>query len=128
MMWATGEHLDETAIIMAECAGLSLAVGIIAGLCSYAVPLITKREVNIRRLCGTLVGISLDPARVRGDYARKIESFLDGSASVRGESELVHELARTRVRIALGEPCSPLEDHTDDLLERIRIQAGILKA
>jgi hypothetical protein len=84
----------------------------------------TKKESQIRSACGTIFGISLDPARVRRDYSQNIESFLDGVAIVSGASELAREVARTRVPIALGEPKEPLEDHTDDLLERIRIQEG----
>jgi hypothetical protein len=122
MMWITGEHLDELAMLMAKCVGLCFVGGIIGGGLTYAVPLTTQREKEIRRLCVTIFGISLDPARVRRDYARKIESFLDGFPPAPGEPERALELARTRVRIALGEPKEPLEDHTDDLLERIRVQ------
>jgi hypothetical protein len=81
----------------------------------------TRREKNIRRLCGTILGISADPARVRLDFAKSIDQRLSAPTVVDKLPKLVHELARTRVRIALGEPRLPLEDHTDDVLEQIRI-------
>ncbi len=125
MMWVTGERLDETATIMAKCVATCFAIGTVAGLCTYVVPFqMTTREREIRRLCGTILGISADPARVRCDFARAIESFLNGSEIAPGMLELAHELARTRLRIALGEPQTALEDHTDDILERIRIHVS----
>ena len=120
MMWITGEHFDDLAMLMARSVGLCFAVGIVAGLLTYALPLTTRREREIRRWCGTIFGISLDP-HVRRDHAQKLASFLDDVSPEPGGSDPVRELARTRLRIALGEPKVPLEDHTDDLLERIRI-------
>jgi hypothetical protein len=82
----------------------------------------TRREKQIRRMCGTILGISADPARVRLDFAKSMDDRLRATAVVGKLPKLAHELARTRVRIALGEPPLPLEDHTDDLLRRIEIQ------
>jgi hypothetical protein len=55
-------------------------------------------------------------ARVRLDFARSMDHFLNGLNVSPGPSELVHQLARARARIAIGEPRLPLEDQTDDLL------------
>jgi hypothetical protein len=123
MMWMTGDPFDEGKSIIATCAGVCLGLGTVAGIGTYLIPFqMTKRERNIRRLCGTVLGIAADPARVRGDFAKSIGRFLDGCTVTAEMPELVHELARTRLRIALGESRLPLEDQTDDLLERIRIQ------
>jgi hypothetical protein len=122
VIWMTGERLTEEQTMILGCAGACLAIGTLFGLCTYLYPFqMTRREKNIRRLCGTILGISADPARVRLDSAKTIEHRLSSTGAVDKLPKLVHELARTRVRIALGEPRLPLEDHTDDVLEQIRI-------
>jgi hypothetical protein len=100
--------------------GTIAAIGTVAASCTYILPFqMTRRERNIRRLCGPVLKIAADPARVRRDYVSLMERVLDRSAVVSGLTEMVHELARTRMRIALGEPRLALENHTDTLLERI---------
>ncbi len=124
MMWLTGNgyHLDDRKTIIAICVGSCFGIGTAAGLCTYLFPFqMTKREKDIRRLCGTILGISADPARVRLDFAKSIHHRLSATTVVDELPKLAHELACTRVRIALGEPRLPLEDHTDDVLEQIRI-------
>ena len=126
MMWVTGEHLDELAQTMVACAGVCFALGVFAGLCTYLFPLqTTRRERAIRRSCRAILGIAVDPARMRPDFARTVDGMLQQSPAPTGPAALVHELVRTRARIALGEPALALEDHTDDLLERIRIQETV---
>ncbi len=123
MMWMTGEQFDHVQVIIAKCAGACLGLGTIASLGTYLVPFqMTSRERNIRRSCGMILGISADPARVRVDFAKSIESFLSETKADPGIPGLFHELALTRVRIALGSPPVALEHHTDDLLKRIEIQ------
>ena len=122
LMRMLGEQSDEMATIMGYCFGACLVVGVFAGLSTYVIPFqMTNRERDIRRACGTMLGISADPARVRLDYAHSIERFLNGLTIVESSQELVRELVRTRLRIALGEPQMALQDHTNDLLEKIRI-------
>jgi hypothetical protein len=121
--WLTGEQLDERKLTIAKAAGACLAIGIIAGTGTYLFPFqMSRREKIIRRMCGTVLGIAADPARVRTDHAEAIGRFVDDCAANPEYPEPVLELIRTRVRIALGEPKLALEDLTDDLLERIRTQ------
>jgi hypothetical protein len=126
MTWITGEQINDRMSTIATGVGACLGLGIVAGACTYFVPFqMTRRERNIRRLCGTILGIAADPARVRGDFARSIERSLDGGLIVAGQTEILSELVRTRLRIALGEARLPLEDLTDELLERVRAQEQI---
>jgi hypothetical protein len=128
MMWMTGERFDGTGPVLAACAGLCFVVGIVAGAGTYVFPFqTTRRERDIRRACGSVLGISVDPARVRQDCAASIDRFLEEVKTAAGVPGLMHEVARTRVRIALGEPAAPLEHRTDDLLESIRIQAEAVR-
>jgi hypothetical protein len=122
MVYMSGKgDLSERETEVATVVGTVLAIGTFGGLCTYILPFqMTRRERSIRRLCGTVLRIAADPARVRRDYVSVIERVLDRSAVASGLTEMVHEPARTRLRIALGEPRLALEDHTDSLLERIR--------
>ncbi len=121
--WLTGEPFDDEKRLIVMCTGACLAIGTALGLGTYLFPLqMTRREKQIRRMCGTILGISADPARVRLDFAKSMDDRLRTTAVAGKLPKLAHELARTRVRTALGEPPLPLEDHTDDLLRRIEIQ------
>ena len=126
MAWATGPQLSERQVIVATCAGTSFAVAIIVTLGTYVLPFtITRRERDIRRACGMILGTAADPARVRPDHAKPIDDYLKAAIDVAGVLVLARDLGRTRVRIALGEPALPLEHRTDDLLESIRIQETV---
>ena len=95
MMWLTGSHVDDRKSIIAICVGECFAMGTAAGLCTYLFPFrMTKWEKDIRRLCGTILGISADPARVRLDSAKLMDQRLNASAAADKLPKLVHELAR----------------------------------
>ena len=72
--WMTGDPPNERKAIIATCVGTCLGVGIVAGFCTYiCLFTITRRERNIRRLCGTILGVAADPAqgasRLRGIHS-----------------------------------------------------------
>jgi hypothetical protein len=121
--WLTGEPIDDEKRMIVKCTGACLVIGTAVGLSTYLFPLqMTRREKEIRKYCGTILGISADPAQVRLDFANSMDHHLR-TIAVGGElANLAHDLACTRVRIALGDEPLPLEDHTDDLLTRIEIQ------
>jgi hypothetical protein len=133
IMALTGEHLDDLALKGTTGLVACLVLGVVAGLASYMLPFpVLRREKAIRSLCGTVLGICADPAKIRKDYAELLRSTLDETLSSEAPQpamtsrpdEDVYRLVEARNEIALGGSRERLENLTDDLLERIRIRAS----
>jgi hypothetical protein len=97
-------------------------IATIAGLLTYALPLMGHREREIRQHCGQLLGLSIDPARVRSEVSSQITSHLDRSrgSDEDGRSELLRRLVKTRAMISQTTDKHRLELATDELLEQLR--------
>ena len=103
-------------------------VGTMGGVLTYVVPLVPKRERNIRWCCGELLGIGVDPALVEKQDAEWIDEEAGNSSlsnnvtnQFLSREDCLHELISVRVSIAqgLGLDAGHLEARTDQLLERL---------
>lgn len=123
IMELTGEHLDEFAMMMTIGLVVSLVVGVLGGSLTYAVPLTSRRDRDIRQFRAELLGISADPARVTPDAKALIRSWLDaaGSASDAARTRTIRRLIEVRLGLPDPENGRALEDRTDDLLEQLRV-------
>jgi hypothetical protein len=64
IMYLSGERLDNFAMMATRALLISLIVGAVGGLLTYALLLTPRREREIRQHCGELLGVAVDPARV----------------------------------------------------------------
>jgi len=130
-----GRGPDAVALAMRNVLLLCLLVGVSGGLLTYLVPFqITRRETQIRHVCGDVLGISADPANVRADVAQAIlaeisrQSRQDPVPRTAGDHKsadkhrrLTLQLVAVRAQIALGEESESREIETDDLLRKISV-------
>ena len=123
IMYLTGERLDDLALSATRGLLVSIAVGIVGGILSYAIPLTPRRERDIRRHCAELLGISADPARVPPDLSKAVVEEVQRTfpESKTHRMRLIRELIMTRASIAQGTGDVGLEAKTDDLLEQLRL-------
>ncbi len=100
---------------------VTLAVGCLGGLATYARGSAPPREATIRRRCGELLGICIDPAAVTEDSARWIYDFVtqDGQPGADVRLNLLRELVTIRCLLARNRPQTTEEAATDKLLERL---------
>ncbi len=106
--------------------------GALGGILTYCLPYqMTRRESDIRRACGELLGICADPALVRQDVAQAVltslrdqdtagncDPFDARPVRVDRRDSLV-QLARVRAMMALRQSGESLERRTDELLAQI---------
>lgn len=123
VMQLTGEHLDDFATsAMRVLVGCFLA-GTAGGLLTYAIPLTPGRERRIRRCCGELLGMAVDPARVAADASAAIEEYAALAAPreipATPRFALLQQLATVRSRIARRMDVDAMEWETDQLLDRL---------
>jgi len=138
-MKLTGEHLDDLAVIFFRVLVSCLATGVLLGCLSYLMPFQTsRRERNIRQLCGEFIGICADPAIVRADVAQNLvessphshETHPSAFATLSNDERrwsLLKDLVQVRVKISRLENADHdrqvLEGQTDDLLHRLENMA-----
>jgi hypothetical protein len=96
------------------------ATGVVAGLLTYAIPLVSHRERSIRRYCAEILVVAADPARVRYDMSAILAEY---AQSYQGENnprmEWIRQLITIRATIAQSTEHSDLEVKTDELLENL---------
>ncbi len=97
---------------------ICLAVGSVGGLLTYALPVTPRRERDIRRHCGDVLGAAVDPARVPADVSALLVQFAAEQcpSDVVPPFPLILELINTRAKIAQGIDAEEMEAKTDDLL------------
>jgi hypothetical protein len=121
VMYFTGSHFDNFAA-NATCLVVGcFVVGTVGGVLTYLVPTTPRRERRIRRSCGQVLGICVDPARVFPDTAVEIEEYTVEleSESKDERSELIQQLVKCRSRIAQGIDTSKMEHQSDAILDRL---------
>ena len=128
IIYLTGEHLDDFAMTATKGLLASLTTGIVGGLLTYAIPLISHRERDIRAYCAELLGVSADPARVTPEAQKMIGDYIDDPQLMTDHprTRQIRQLIATRLELANSENARAFEDRTDNLLERLRAdeQAG----
>jgi hypothetical protein len=125
MMNLNGHRMDDFAVTIVGLGGACLATGAAVGVLTYVVPTTSRREQAIRRYCGEVLGVCIDPARVVPEAADAIREALpqlknlDREAAAGPRSECLRELIRTRCDVAAGAKHDS-ETRTDELLDQLR--------
>ncbi len=105
-----------------------LPVATIGGLLTYICGKGTQRERLIRKHCGELISICIDPARLSSETCQALEQHMsECSRDSLGEgtrSPALVSLVRIRMRIAEGEDPTELENQTDALLMELDACVG----
>ena len=117
----TGERLDEIALIAMRWLIVAFGLGVVGGLLTYIVPLTSRREIDIRRQCGELLGIAADPAYVPADIARMLVEYVQHYHGSQDSPRVqcIGKLIATRAHLAQGGDRVRLEELTDELLEKL---------
>jgi hypothetical protein len=121
-MYLTGEHAGGLPTNFLRGVLALFLAGALGGLLTYAIPLTTRREKDIRRYCGELLGIAADPARVTSEASAKLAGHVE-ALSPSGEpsrAALIRELVMTRAKIASSSDIEHIEKRTDELLDQLR--------
>lgn len=105
-----------------------LAVSTVGGLLTYVCSRGPRREHLIRKYCGELLGICVDPARVSSEMCQVFEQDLS-QRSIDGADEetrqaTLQSLVRIRLRIAKEIDQTDLELKTDELLRDLDASMG----
>jgi hypothetical protein len=122
IMYLTGEHLNEPAMIAMKGLLISLGTGTLVGLLTYLIPLTPRRERDIRRYCAELLGVSADPARVSSDTSALIADWLKEPLQSEDttRTQTIRELISTRLKLSQSKDKNIFEKQTDDLIEQLR--------
>lgn len=114
----TGERLDQIAWIATYGLLTSLVVGAVGGLLTYAIPLTSRREREIRTFCTVLLGISADPARVPPDIALQLQQRVELCDDLEDDSRTatIRQLIAVRAKIGQAMDVDQMERKTDELL------------
>lgn len=126
IMYMTGEHLDDFALILLRYLSAVLIVGIVGGTATYLIPLTTRREHEIRSHCYELLGISIDPARLPINTAKAVLEFANQNHNSLDPRKLrlIRDLIDTRVKLAAGTGDLSDESTTDDILWQLQWHFG----
>lgn len=121
---AVGAGPDEIGRFMIRVLAVVMIIGAIAGLLTYFVPVMSRRERRIREYCGQLLGPAIDPAKLtRADAGdiQKIWSDPPEDMPVEGDRfcPARRALILARCQIALGEDVELAERATDQLLNEL---------
>jgi hypothetical protein len=124
-MWLLGSHMDAFAVMLTKVTAACFVIGVIGGLATYAFAWSDSRRQNqIRTSCGVVLGLAVDPARLRPEVALRVLDFAERAEPDEGSEnrsfEIVRRLTTVRARIGAGESHHALKLETDDLLERFR--------
>jgi hypothetical protein len=126
LAYLSGEHLDAFARNMALGLAACFTIGAICGLLTYVLPLTPRREQAIRKYCGELLGICVDPALVPQEFSSAMEEFaaermvsqsIDHDANPRLEA--IRRLISVRSRISQSTDVQQSERETDEILSRL---------
>jgi hypothetical protein len=98
------------------------SAGVLGGALSYLVPLTNRREKDIRRYCGEILGIAADPARVLPETSAQLAEKVATLAPAREPSKaaLIRELVQSRANISQDVERGQMERRTDELLGQLR--------
>lgn len=137
IMHLSGERPDRFAVIFTQVLVACLVVGTTAGAASYCLPWqVGSRKKSIRRACGEVLGMHVDPASFQQVFAREFEVlFRNAIAGDRMQAaaeevesrerlDLILALIAARLEISLGGSLPANEQRTDELLEEIRRTKG----
>jgi hypothetical protein len=102
----------------------SFIAGAGGGLLTYVLPQTPLRERDIRKYCGELLGICVDPGLVRSEHADAIskQAKLSALGKLSGSNpderfKLIRELVAVRAQLAHGKNVGRLETDTDEILD-----------
>ena len=120
-----GRPMDDFATAVMRLAESCLVTGVVGGVLTYLVPTTGRRERAIRRYCGEMLGVAIDPGRLGAEVAVAVRELLPRldrphrAGEPRSRAESVRELILTRCDVATdaGLKC---EEVTDDLLDQLR--------
>jgi hypothetical protein len=125
--WLGGQHMADGMKMLGVISSCVLGTGIVGGLLTYAIPLASRRDRDIREYCAEILGVSADPACVTREAKVWISAFLEEHTSEEhlmeteySRTEKILELIQTRMEIPGSDNAQALEDRTDDLLERLK--------
>ncbi len=128
IIYFTGERLDAFAQVVTAGLIVAFLVGVTGGALTYAVPLTSNRERDVRSYCAEWLGIAADPALVTSEISATIErkAMQSNVANSVGTDRkiLILQLVVTRSRIARGLECARMEALTDQLLEELRRESA----
>jgi len=122
---ANGKPMDDFAQTVIHLAWACLAIGVAGGVLTYLVPTISGRERAIRKYCGEMLGVCIDPGKVVPKVALAVREMLPPLASpdvgcvIRSRSEHLRELILARCDL-VTEAGSNGESRTDELLDQLR--------
>ncbi len=127
MMYLTGEPIDDLGMMMIKGLLGSLGIGSVIGWLSYAIPLTSHRDRDIRAF------LRGDPGRLgrSGAVALEARSSIEEAIHDLGlmgddaRTRKIRQLIATRWELAASENAPALEDRTDDLLEQLRAEDRI---
>ena len=128
IMYLTGEHLDNLAMMLTKGLLASFGTSIVGGLLTYVIPLTSRRDREIRGLCAEILGVSADPARVTLEAQSLIRGAINDPRLMTDDprTRKIRQLIATRLELASPEDALTLEDRTDDLLEQLRTEDQIV--
>ena len=129
---AGGPPLDDVAVMFTYVLIACLVIGMVGGLLTYAVPLTSKRELSIRKRCGELLGVCVDPARVPPEIAIELEKYGQRRASRSNDEQIspridcIRKLIAVRSRVVRKhQEADRWERKTDELLDELdRLKDG----
>lgn len=116
--------MDNFARTLTQLAEACLVAGVAGGLLTYLIPTTGRRERAIRRACGELLGVCIDPALITPEAAAALREALphfgesDREDATQQRSHCVRELVQTRCDVATGTG-HDCEFRTDELLDQL---------
>lgn len=121
-IYLTGDHIPGLPANLLRWVFALFLAGVLGGLLTYAVPLTTRREKDIRRYCGEVLGIAVDPARVISEASERLAEHVGATAPSGDPSRAasIRGLIIARANIARGIDRVPMEERTDELLDQLR--------
>jgi hypothetical protein len=112
---------DEFARNFSYVVGVSFVVGTAGGIATYFAPLTSKREVEVRALCGLILSVAIDPARITKEASEACVELAEQRAEAIGSpiAGALRDLVAVRAARAQGEPAARVDSMTDELLPRL---------
>ncbi len=121
IMFLRGDRLDEFATIAMRGLLSAFVIGVLGGILTYIVPLMSRRERFIRQFCAELLGASVDPARVSAETSEDIANFVKQryGTDIDSRIQCLSTLIDCRANIARSVDRDGMEIKTDQLIERL---------
>ena len=112
---------DDFARNMTYFVGAAFVIGTIGGIATYFLPLHSKRDVEVRALCGLILGAAVDPARITREASDACVELAEQRAEAMGSpiANALRDLVVVRAARAQGEPAVRVDAMTAELLPRL---------